>query len=118
MTVVMSLHLLDTIGAFVVHPELLSRKAQCDKVQQCCNPAVEGILLIALVHVSPEQGHTLVLLLQVDILNQGHALCVEEDSHDGELDYSPDGQDNPAQGQFGSTDGHLSCRSESSNKSL
>ena len=65
-----------------------------------CNPAVEGILLVALVHVCPEPVHALVALLQVDVLYQGHRVDVEEDPHDGKLDDSPDREDHPAQGQL------------------
>ena len=55
-----------------------------------CYPAVEGILLVAFVHICPQSVHTCVALLQVDVLNQGYGVDVEEDSHDRELDDAPD----------------------------
>ena len=72
-----------------------------------CYPAIEGILLVALVHVCPKSVHASVALLQIDVLNQGYRVDVEEDPHDGELDDAPDGEDHPAEGQLGPAQRHL-----------
>ena len=60
-----------------------------------CYPAVEGILLVAFVHICPQSVHTCVALLQVDVLNQGYGVDVEEDSHDRELDDAPNWENHP-----------------------
>lgn len=51
------------VSAPVVHPELLDWDAECDKVEERSNPAVERVLLVARVHVLLEQGQVTVLLL-------------------------------------------------------
>ena len=64
-------------------------------------------MLIALVHVCPKPVHAGVALLQIDVLNQGDRVDVEEDPHDGELDDAPDGEDHPTEGQLGPAQRHL-----------
>jgi len=77
------------VGAAVVHPELLGGDAEGHQVQQRSNPAVEGILLVALVHVPSQLVHIRVLLIEGNVLDQGHTVDVEEDTHEGELHDPP-----------------------------
>ena len=65
-----------------VHPKLLGREAQGNQVQEGCNPAILSILYISHVYVPPQIFYVVILLLgQRNVLNQGHAVDVEEDSH-------------------------------------
>ena len=70
------------VGSPAVHPELLGREAQGNQVQEGCNPAILSILYISHVYVPPQIFYVVILLLgQRNILNQSHAVDVEEDSH-------------------------------------
>merc|ERR1719312_267416 len=100
-------HASHAVGTAVVHPELLGRDAECYQVKQGSNPAVQGILLIAFVHIRPELVHIRVLLRQGNILDQGHTVDVEEDPHEGELHDPPGREHNSAQRQLWTTEGHF-----------
>jgi len=79
-----------------------------DKVEQGGYPAVEGVVVVALLHVPLQIMQVGVLLLEWNILDEGNTPDVEEDSHEGELDDAPGREHHPAQRQLRAAHRHFS----------
>jgi len=78
-----------SVGAPVVHPELLNGDAEGDEVEQGSDPAVESRVVVTRLHVILKLADISVLLFERNIFDKGDASDIEENSHEGKLNDSP-----------------------------
>lgn len=93
-------------GRTAVGVKLLAGNHQSYDVDAGCDPAVVRILTVGTIGRCVKVGRSWIMSLQRKILNQGHTVDVVEHTHQQQLDDSPHGDDQSAQGQFWSTEGH------------
>ena len=77
-------------GHATVDVELLCRQQQRQDVDARRNPAVIGILIIGSISSIIKIFQSFVLLIKWQILDQCYAVDIEEQSHQNQLNYSPD----------------------------
>lgn len=86
--------------------ELLAGNHQSQDVDAGSDPAVVGVLTVSHICCCVEFLRSFVMLLQRKIFNQRHTVDVVEDTHQEQLDDSPNGDNQTAERQFWSTDWH------------
>lgn len=101
-------NVLQTHCVTVVHIELMSWYDECKYVKTGSNPTVICVQRILFIGYAVEILHffKLFFFIEGQVFNQRYTSDVVEKSHHDQLDYSPNADDNPAQGQFGSAEFH------------